>query len=729
MLREDRPIQDAKDDLLARSGFVDKFSKALLEYDSKEPLVIGVNGSWGSGKTSLVNLIVDKTEKIYEEQGKNVSVLTFEPWHYSDVTQLIEQYFTQLADIFANKQDDAFRILGDLLERYGRGLSSVLSSAGLGKMVEILPEIGAEVKGKSIYGNGNLSSQRKDIINKLAEYPGRLIVVIDDIDRLPFDQIREIFRLVAAVANFPNTIFILSFDMGIVGKALDEEQGNGDQYIEKIVQVPIEIPPVTRKQISELFENVFSKYLNSYSAMVWQRDYWSRVVGYILGMMTNIRDIIRLSNTVDLKLSMVGDEVNFADMLLLTSIEIKCHKLYKWIFSNKDRLTGDIDFTLRNYGKKSEEEKSEFINDIESLELQMETNLVASILSSMFPRVASFMNHGWGMQEDAASLIRNQRIASPNKFDRYFVMSIEESQINRRDLNQALEVHNVEDLILYIKECLDNNQEYELFEELRALSTNLDDGQTINLVQTLIETYAYIDSSNANSILSSKSRAEYLILDLIERIRQNDEKIIYEIIEKKLSIAKVEDLEIIAKLLHHEALAYGVISTPEKEHYRRFITEEEFKMLSAQYIKRALALDNEKSLLDLDSSNYTLKLIGWLSPEKYRQYLDAKFTNDINVLKYVIHNIGVGSTTTRSKTWTTYSLNGELEKEEYIKHNHVDMIIKECEKNGSLTQFGPEQMIKLAAFTLRNNSEYDISISEKRCLEVVEKWMDENPSK
>ena len=724
MIKADRPIKYENDDLLNRGNFVNKFASSLFEYDSREPIVVGINGSWGCGKTSLVNLIIDKAKSMYNDNEKELLALFFEPWNYSDVSQLITQYFSMMSTSLANSKDKALEGIGSLLEKYGQGLGGFIPSAVIQAASKTIPSIGALVRGKTIYGSGDLASQRKLIIERLEKYTGKIIVVIDDIDRLPFDQIREIFRLVAAVANFPNTIFILSFDRGIVGKALDVEQGSGDEYIEKIVQLPIEIPPVTRKHINEMFNDVFGEYVNPESSMIWQQDYWFAVVDYILGMITNLRDIIRLSNTVELKMSMVGEEVNFTDMLLLTSIEIKQHKLYKWIYSNKDRLTGGTEFTIHNYGKKPETEKTELINEIESLELQMETNLATAILSAMFPRVASFMNRGWGIQEDTASLRRNQRIASPNKFDRYFVMSIEESQINRRNLNQALEVHNVEDLILYIKECLENNQEYELFEELRALSTNLNYAQTINLAQALIETFAYIDSSNANSILSSKSRAEYLILDLFNRIRQNDEKIIYQIIEKKLNIAKVEDLEIIAKLLHHEALAYGVIPTPEREGYRRFITEDEFNILSKRYIDKALELDKESSLLNLESSNISLDIIGWLASEEYSKYLERKLKDDINVLRYVVHNIVVGATTTMSGTWATYLLNEELRQERFIKNRCVDNLIEKSISDGAIMQFSPEEVIKLAAFTLRSTADYDrdMGVSEHRCLEVVEEW-------
>src|SRR5205823_6161323 len=84
---------------------------------------------------------------------------------------------------------------------------------------------------------------RDDLAGHLAAQKKKLVIVVDDIDRLTADETRELFRLVKSVANFPNTIFILSFDREATARALDKFQdGKGNEYLEKIIQVPFEIP-------------------------------------------------------------------------------------------------------------------------------------------------------------------------------------------------------------------------------------------------------------------------------------------------------------------------------------------------------------------------------------------------------------------------------------------------------------------------------------------------------
>ena len=81
-----------------------------------------------------------------------------------------------------------------------------------------------------------------------------MLIVIDDIDRLNTSQICRIFQLVASVADFPNTMYLLIFDKEIVVRSLEEVQkGRGEDYLEKIIQMPINIPDVSDAKLKGLF--------------------------------------------------------------------------------------------------------------------------------------------------------------------------------------------------------------------------------------------------------------------------------------------------------------------------------------------------------------------------------------------------------------------------------------------------------------------------------------------
>lgn len=85
MFKSDQPIEHAPEDLLQRAKFASTLAQTLLEYKDTAPLNIGLFGPWGSGKTSLANLIVQRIKEItvdVAEEEKPI-ILPFNPWNFT----------------------------------------------------------------------------------------------------------------------------------------------------------------------------------------------------------------------------------------------------------------------------------------------------------------------------------------------------------------------------------------------------------------------------------------------------------------------------------------------------------------------------------------------------------------------------------------------------------------------------------------------------------------------
>ena len=101
-----------------------------------------------------------------------------------------------------------------------------------------------------------MDETREKIEEGLSEINEKIIIVIDDIDRLINSQIRDIFQLVKQLADFPNVIYILVMDREVVCRALNEVQKiDGEEYLEKIIQVPFEIPELRKARLNTIFFN------------------------------------------------------------------------------------------------------------------------------------------------------------------------------------------------------------------------------------------------------------------------------------------------------------------------------------------------------------------------------------------------------------------------------------------------------------------------------------------
>lgn len=93
MLSPDLPIAKLEEDELNRGSFAESLAKTLVQYSFPSSLTIGLYGEWGSGKTSLLNMVFENVERIDD----SVVVLRFNPWLCSDPKQLVTQFFKQMA--------------------------------------------------------------------------------------------------------------------------------------------------------------------------------------------------------------------------------------------------------------------------------------------------------------------------------------------------------------------------------------------------------------------------------------------------------------------------------------------------------------------------------------------------------------------------------------------------------------------------------------------------------
>ena len=113
----DNPIRNLEDDVLGRAKLASSFSEQLLSLDVTEGVVVGVLGSWGSGKTSFINLARPRL------QSAGIVILDFNPWMFSGAEQLVESFFVELSAQLKVRPD--FYEVGRSLEDYGEPFSGM----------------------------------------------------------------------------------------------------------------------------------------------------------------------------------------------------------------------------------------------------------------------------------------------------------------------------------------------------------------------------------------------------------------------------------------------------------------------------------------------------------------------------------------------------------------------------------------------------------------------------
>jgi predicted KAP-like P-loop ATPase len=295
MINPDIPIKLREEDLLDRWEFAEHIARILLNQKNDECIVIGIYGKWGSGKSSLINLVVKNIEQIiqkyfnkymkkainkwYETNGfftliipyinmpleyeklsfksilymdikykknslinltknslQNISdnqkapiLFRFNPWNISTMDKLISSFFQELS--IAIEKEDSSKNAKDLakrLELYSTFFrpftyypDSIISSTSK-EVKNILKDASNSIKDEHKQTKLNLEDTKKEIEDHLEGLNRKVIIIIDDIDRLTHTEICQIFQLVKINANFKNVIYILLFDGDIVEKALNE---------------------------------------------------------------------------------------------------------------------------------------------------------------------------------------------------------------------------------------------------------------------------------------------------------------------------------------------------------------------------------------------------------------------------------------------------------------------------------------------------------------------------
>lgn len=253
MINTDKPINTSEEDKLERSEFVKRISKAICEFNSKDNFTIALQGIWGCGKTSILNMISKEIAVINEK----ITVVSFNPWNFTDGNQLVSQFFMNLSSELKNrktnktlkkiKKKDKYARIGELIDKYSYSLEYAEYLPVIGKYLKIVPKLassfGSSLKEKNSANTQNIIYQKNVLINALNDIDSRILIIIDDIDRLPNEQIRLIFQLVSSVAGLPNITYLLSYDKEIVVRALHDVQTcNGEEYLEKIIQVAFDVP-------------------------------------------------------------------------------------------------------------------------------------------------------------------------------------------------------------------------------------------------------------------------------------------------------------------------------------------------------------------------------------------------------------------------------------------------------------------------------------------------------
>ena len=436
MFNADKPIDNTEDDLLGRASFSNQLAKAILSYTKKDRFTVSLCGKWGSGKTSILNMaeiFINKEAQKYDDDNKPILV-HFNPWNYSDQSQLITQFFTTiLAEMKVSSKSESLNKVGKALQEYSTIFEYAEYIPVAGKYFKPVKWIMEKTGKKLSDGNdNNLNKKRKEVTEALSKQNHKFIVIIDDIDRLNNYQIRQIFQLVNSLAGFPNLIYLLSFDRDVVVRALSEEQNcNGEEYLEKIIQVPFNIPEAKGKLVQRVLINKLdSLWSGEMSCNDFEKKYCDIVFNYCISpFVKSIRDVYRIFNVYQFKYYLMHEKTNCIDLLAITVLQICEPKIYRWIYENIDNICG----SMYTHGISGVEQKENYKRNLEDFrEVTSNPERMMQVIQILFPKF-SWLTGGFYHSKDSDDELRKkQKIACRDRFLLYFNLSTDDVDVSKQ---------------------------------------------------------------------------------------------------------------------------------------------------------------------------------------------------------------------------------------------------------------------------------------------------------
>ncbi|MGN7802943.1 KAP family P-loop NTPase fold protein [Ensifer sp. 22521] len=348
-VRGDRALNSGDEDKLGFRDVAKRIATSLVDRASEDGLVIGVEGAWGSGKSSLLFLIGDELGKLPKDQES--TVINFRPWLIGNRDALITSLFGELStqlDQVALSAGDATRISVAKAKEAGEALRNFMSGLSkAGSAIEVAGDASGfgPVKwfGKGLKAFGEMAGKRsaspqlsrlKDKLAKsLRELGHRFIITIDDVDRLEPSEVIEILRLVRSVVDLPNVIYLLCYDSDILTHSIEKaaDVKNGKSYLEKIVQLTVMVPKPEPLQLRQWFTDELHLI-----ASAKDEDELSRlkvVIDYEGGrQLRTPRSVVRALDGVRFFWPPLREEkADLADLVWLQLIKDGNPALYRWI--------------------------------------------------------------------------------------------------------------------------------------------------------------------------------------------------------------------------------------------------------------------------------------------------------------------------------------------------------------------------------------------------------------
>lgn len=502
----DEPISDRANDTLGRAAYAHRIADLISDSHTYEAsLVFGLTGPWGSGKSSLAELVEEHLRAFHPDW----IIVRFTPWAAGDVNSLLADYYSALLDALPQARQRRLKKSLGAMAAIVAPLATAIPVAG-SSAAEVI-----KMAGQRLTASPDYASAFKDASAQILSLRRPLLVIADDIDRLHREELLAFLKVVRLVGRFPGVNYLIAYDESTVHRALDTGSPGsvGRDFMEKIVQYPLSVPAFSEQQLFQRLNQGLASALEAAGRINFEEGALSHAADLLKGQLRTPRSVNRYIAQVANYLSMMPEqEIDDVDLMLVTLLRLSFPSVYRDLPRWRSHLlsgnTGEFDSAQR--GGQIRYKPFDPAHLVSGLG-DRDRHQALDLLRLLFP---ALQNDGLTYRTGRAS----RGIRDENYFDRYLAMGVPEYDVPDSSVAEALDALEISNLypLLELMQEVDHQRSSLILDKVRKAveSRSFSSAQRLDLLRT----YARIVDNLADQkqlFFSTRDTMRVLMGDLI----------------------------------------------------------------------------------------------------------------------------------------------------------------------------------------------------------------------
>ena len=463
-------------------------------------------------------------EETVADDNDAIAVLHFNPWLFGSADDLVARFFHELSVQLGRSRSDRLKDVAKALSSLGESLAPLSPVAGTFWAAKLLARFTDRwTKPHS------LRDKRDHLRQVQSKSDSRVVVLIDDIDRLEPRETRELMRLVRLTSDLPNVVFLLAFDRRHVARSLGEDEADGQQYLDKIVQVSYDLPVVREGILHGMFLPWLDELIEGHDLTQLDKEVWGRVFyDVIKPLLGNLRDAKRYLSSISATLDAIGREVALADLLGMEALRILRPSTFDDLKTHAKYLvhpeSGSLLFMTKDARNAESKEKLSAMLE----RAADERLLLDSVLEILFPATQGFLGRSSYGPDWIGNWRKQRRVACEEVLHVYLQAGLDEGGISSREVQELVEALTDEKKLTMLLDALDAQRFEAALERLEDFERDFSAEAPPVAVPLLVNRMGSLSARATGTFdLSPRFKASRVVYRLLNRIESPEDLAAY----------------------------------------------------------------------------------------------------------------------------------------------------------------------------------------------------------